>query len=590
MSKLSTLRGDTIDTRDGISYELVFLPAGKAATCRAGMTILDAAREAGVYIESSCGGRGTCGKCKVQIESGTAGPLATEELDHLRQSERETGCRLACRAQPSSDVVVLVPAESLVLGSAARKGFKGSLGAVRAAVTTRRMNGRMSVVRQNGEVIDVRPAEGPLLGAALDVGTTTLALYLCDLSTGKLLASASASNPQIVFGADIMSRIAYSTGHPGEGVRRMQGRLVQSVNGMIEHLTAGLNMAPSDIVDMSAVGNTVMHHILLGIALDGLGLFPFAPLKTSSSDVPARDLGFAIHPKAFVHVLPVEAGFVGADNVAVLISEEPYRHRSVSLTIDIGTNGELVIGNCDRLLCCSCATGPALEGAQISAGMQALPGAIDTIHIEPGNGEIRYTVIGAGKGRVPRVKPAGICGSGIIDAVAELLHAGIIGSDGAFKRGLVSDRLRQCPGGGKEFVIVPGRDTAHGGDIVITQRDIRQIQLAKAALSTGAELLMREFGVAAVERLIIAGAFGTHLNIDNALAIGLLPDMPRERIVVVGNAAGRGACLALLNVEKRAEADRIARWVEHVELARLPGFQKAFIAATRFERTTETDR
>jgi uncharacterized 2Fe-2S/4Fe-4S cluster protein (DUF4445 family) len=554
------------------------------------MTILDAAREAGVYIESSCGGRGTCGKCRVQIESGRAGPLAAEELDHLLQSEREAGYRLACRAQPESDMVALVPAESLVLGSAARKGFKGQLGAAHAAVLTRRVNGRMSVVRHDGEIIDVRSAEGPLLGAALDVGTTTLALYLCDLSTGELLASASVSNPQIVFGADIMSRIAYSTSHPGDGVRRMQGRLVQSVNGMIEHLTAGLNLAPSDIVDMSAVGNTVMHHILLGIAPDGLGLFPFAPLKVSSSDVPARDLGLIIHPKAFVHVLPVEAGFVGADNVAVLISEEPYRHRIVSLTIDIGTNGELVIGNRDRLLCCSCATGPALEGAQISAGMRALPGAIDTIRIEPGDGEIRYTVIGSGKGRAPRVKPDGICGSGIIDAVAELLHAGIIGSDGAFKRGLVSNRLRPCPGGGKEFVIVRGRDTAHGGDIVITQRDIRQIQLAKAALSTGAELLMREFGVESVERLVIAGAFGTHLNIDNALAIGLLPDMPRDRIAVVGNAAGRGACLALVNVEKRAEADRVARWVEHVELARLPDFQKAFIAATRFGRTTETDQ
>ena len=432
------------------------------------------------------------------------------------------------------------------------------------------------------EIVDVRPGRDETrLGLALDVGTTTVALYLCDLATGEIVASASTTNPQVLFGTDIMSRISYSSHHPLQGVKRMQGELVRAVNALIEQMTGRSGFSSHQIMDMTVVGNTVMHHIFLGIAPDHLGLWPFSPSVQSSMNAKARELGIAINPSCYAHVLPVEAGFVGADNVAVLLSEEPYNKEEIGLIIDLGTNGELVLGNRESLFSCSCATGPALEGAHIVSGMRATIGAIEKVRIDPATLEVDYAVIGtdgwASQHDPGALKPVGICGSGIIDTVASLFLTGLVGEDGAFKANGKTERLRKGPSGALEFVVVWKHESATGSDILLTQKDIRQIQLAKGALQGGARVLMHHLNIDKLPHMVIAGAFGMHIDKENSLAIGLFPWCEPEKVFMVGNAAGHGAYLALVNKDKRIEADRIARKVNHIELALEEGFQQEFL-------------
>ncbi len=612
---------------------IVYVPSYREASCKEGSTILDAARDAGVYIDSACGGIGKCGKCKVRVVSGTCTPFTPEESDHITSREQAQGFRLACRAQLQADGVVFIPEKAIFKGVASRKEFAPKKIPIKPAVQTYLLpatrqpathetesdqisafletaygkkgvtvdaqvlseatqpsvqDGDITVsVWMDKEVIRVeRAAARPIYGIALDVGTTTLALYLCNLETGKVLTSASATNPQTIFGEDIMSRISYSVKHPGAGVKRMQKELINAVNGMINEVVADKRISTDDLVDMTAVGNTVMHHIFLGLAPDRLGYWPFKPTVETSVNVKARDLGLDVLPSAYVHVLPVEAGFVGADNVAVLIAEEPYARDQFSLVIDIGTNGELALGNRSRLVSCSCATGPALEGAQIKCGMRAAPGAIEKVTIDPHTFEVDYKVIGnegwKSGARTKRFKPVAICGSGIIDAIAALYRTGIIRPNGAFVQDDLTPRLRKDERGQKEFVLAGVEETPTGKEIVITQRDVRQIQLAKAAIRAGCHIMMERLGISRPDRLIVAGAFGMHIDRDSAVAIGLFPECDPETISFVGNAAGHGAFLALINRDKRDEADRIARWTEHIELATEESFQKMFIEALAF--------
>jgi uncharacterized 2Fe-2S/4Fe-4S cluster protein (DUF4445 family) len=613
--------------------KVVFVPSYKEAGCGEGSTILDAARDAGVYIDSACGGIGKCGKCKVRIVSGTCSPLTREESEQISSREQGQGFRLACRAQPQTDAVIFIPEKAIFKGAASRKEFTPRKILMQPAVRTHlldagQIHGRQSAnpdrlsrllntesgveavradpqvlaeatslleqpgqvaasVWMNREIIRVRPgAAEHTYGIALDVGTTTLALYLCNLETGKILTSASATNPQTIFGEDIMSRISYSVGHPEVGVKRMQKELINTINEMIQQVTADKRLSTDDIVDMTVVGNTVMHHIFLGLPPDRLGYWPFKPTVETSVNVRARDLGLDMLASAYVHVLPVEAGFVGADNVAVLIAEEPYGRDDFSLVIDIGTNGELAFGNRSRLLSCSCATGPALEGAQIKCGMRAAPGAIEKVKVDPQTFDVDYKVIGnqawKSEGAPGKFKPVGICGSGIIDAIAALYCTGIIRPNGAFLQEASTPRLRKDEKGQKEFVLARADETPTGKDIVITQRDVRQIQLAKAAIHAGCQIMMKRLGISLPDRLVVAGAFGMHIDRDNALAIGLFPRCKPEAVSFVGNAAGHGAYLALINRDKREEADRIARWTEHIELATEDSFQKEFIKALSF--------
>ena len=611
-----------------------FLPSGREVFCARGTTILEAARQAGLYIEAACGGAGKCGKCRVRVVEGDSGPWTAEESLHLNSADKESGYRLACRAAVRTDTTVFAPKESLFKGRPSKKGFRAGRihlnpavrsctvdlrpassrkGDARTLLTSllRQQCGEPSLSLSDGayaglmkslrdrqpraeatvwmdrEVIQTR--EGPpkkLLGLALDVGTTTVALYLCDLRNGKVLASAAAGNPQIVHGDDIISRITYSLRHPKTGVKRMQGELFAVVNRLVRELTERFGCLPADVVDMTVVGNTAMHHIFLGIAPDSLGMSPFTPSMVESVEVGAADLGIDICPDAYVHALPVEAGFVGADNVAVVLSEEPHLKDDHVLIMDLGTNGELVAGNRTRLYSCSCATGPALEGARITWGMRAVAGAIDKVNIDPATFDVEYSVIGnqgQGMGAQPAsCKPAGICGSGIIDAVAQLYKGRLVQKNGAFSKTITTRRLRRGQEGIKEFLLVPAQETAVGKDIVVTQNDVRQIQLAKAALYAGCTILMRRLGISRFRKILIAGAFGVHIDVESALAIGLFPFSKGEKVFLVGNAAGRGAYLALVDREKRAEADRIARWIEHVELAAEGDFQKEFIAALAF--------
>jgi len=615
-----------------------FAPSLKEVKGEEGRTILDFAREAGVYIDSQCNGKGKCGKCKVRILDGTTSPFTREESAFVRDSEKEMGFRLACMTRISSDATVLVPEEDILSSSASKKMFRKRSTRLNPAVKSYQLSfdknirdksgysrrimkemrskhginitagpvvmqglereslresGKITVyVWMDNEIISVSPGwDESCLGLALDIGTTTIALYLCNLVNGDVIASGSITNPQILFGADIMSRIAYSAAHPGEGVRRMQGELVKSVNALIDTLVTGKGCSPRQIVDMTVVGNTVMHHIFLGIAPDGLGLWPFEPTVKKSVNIKAHELGMLINPGAYIHVLPVEAGFIGADNVGVLVSEEPYTRDKLSLIIDIGTNGEVVLGNKKQLLSCSCATGPALEGAQISCGMRAAPGAIEKVRVDPDTLEVDYRVVGkngwASERAVGELRPSGICGSGIIDMVAQLFEAGVIGVNGAFSHKVNTPRLRKGRSGVTEFVVAWKHETSTGKDIVFTQKDVRQVQLAKAALHGGCRVLMSHFNIDFIHRITIAGAFGMHIDKESALAIGLFPYCEPSNIVMVGNAAGHGAYLALVDRDKREEADRVARSVTHIELAMEDNFQKEFMKALAMPHETK---
>jgi uncharacterized 2Fe-2S/4Fe-4S cluster protein (DUF4445 family) len=386
-------------------------------------------------------------------------------------------------------------------------------------------------------------------------------------------------NPQVIYGEDVMSRINYTMTYPN-GLQTLHRSIIEGSNQLIKNLVEECHLLPEDILELTIVGNTTMHHLLLGLDPQYLGVSPFPPVIHRSIDVKARDLGLKVHPSANVHVLPIEAGFVGADNVGVLIAEEPYNQEGMVLIIDIGTNGELVIGKREKVISASCATGPAFEGAHIKFGMRAAPGAIERVKIDPNHLEVDFKVIGdsswQSKSRSKAAK--GICGSGIIDAIAQLYRNGVIDKSGRFKDRLPSPRLRMMDGKA-EFVIAWKEETSIGKEIAITQQDVRNVQLAKAALYTGAKLMMKRLGIEKVDKVILTGAFGNYINPEEAMALGVFPDCDLKNVYSVGNAAGDGARIALLNRDKRSEADEIASEVEYVELTIEEDFQREFIEA-----------
>jgi uncharacterized 2Fe-2S/4Fe-4S cluster protein (DUF4445 family) len=369
-----------------------------------------------------------------------------------------------------------------------------------------------------------------------------------------------------------------------DGLGKMRRAIVDSLNQLAGRAAAEAGIKISDIYEVVLVGNTVMHHILLGIDPVELGQAPFALATHDAIDVKARDLGLRLHPAANAHILPVEAGHVGADNVGVLLAEAPHAQDEQMLIIDIGTNGEILLGNRERLFSASSPTGPAFEGAQITHGMRAAPGAIERVRIDPETWEPRFKVIGnadwsdeweSGPGSVPA---SGICGSGIIEAVAELYLAGIIGADGRFEPKVRGDHI-QWDGRVGAYVLATAEQTSTGEPIVITQNDVRAIQLAKAALYAGAKLLMNRAGLERVDRIVLAGAFGSYIDPKHAMILGLIPDCDLDKVYAVGNAAGDGARIALLNRGRRREAKEVARWVKYVETAVEPEFQQEFVAA-----------
>jgi uncharacterized 2Fe-2S/4Fe-4S cluster protein (DUF4445 family) len=506
--------------------------------------------------------------------------------------------------------------------------------------TLRAANWNVTVsVWQDKEVIEVQPGYvEESYGAAVDIGSTTVALYLCNLRTGELLAAESEMNPQIVYGEDVMSRIQYAIEHP-DGLEKLHKAIIATLNKLLKQAVDSANISlrakqspnqqetpleeetlapgasagvasgnPStalrsaqdghprndikveDILEMVLVGNSTMHHLVLNLHPKDLGLAPFVPAIHSSVDIKARELDLQINSSGNIHVLPTIASFVGADTSAMILAEEPHKQDENWLLIDVGTNAELVLGNRKRLVCTSTPTGPALEGAHVEYGMRAAPGAIERVHIDENTLEPKYKVIGVDgwntdqaefKGQVK-----GICGSAIIDSVAEMFRVGIVDSRGKFKKGLNSNRVREGENGW-EYIIAWAEETSIGRDIPMTQQDVRQIQLAKAALFTAARTLLKRTGLQSPDKIILAGGFGSYIDKEKAMLIGLIPDCELEKVYAIGNAAGDGARIALLNVEKRHEIDSVTRQVERFELPTDPEFQNQFMLATSFPHMSE---
>ncbi|MBW7885011.1 MAG: DUF4445 domain-containing protein [Caldilineaceae bacterium] len=634
------------------------MPSGRRGRFPKGTTALQAARALGLGIESICGGRLTCGKCKVRAEEGEFPKHGiASSADHLSppgDDERQLlasmhadDCRLACTAQITGDVLIYVPEESRAQKQIIRKAAGERAIAIDPAIRQvyvevdaaalgehrgdwRRLQDALAqewdltgltidltalrdlqpalakgnrgltvVVWNEREVIDLRPgyAEG-IYGLAVDIGSTTVAAYLCDLRTGAVLATESAMNPQITYGEDLMSRVSYAMTH-ADGTGKMHDAIIKTMNKLASQAAHSAGLRARDIHELVVAGNTTMVHLFLGIDPRELGGAPFALANRDAMDIKARDLGLRVQPAANVHVLPAEAGHVGADNVAVLLAEEPHRQDEIWLVVDVGTNAEIVLGNRDWMLSASSPTGPAFEGAQISAGMRAAPGAMERVRINGETGHVNFRVIGderwsddwnlqaAGHldGR-PEYLAAGICGSGIIEAVAELFLAGILLPEGRFHPGYVSERL-VWEGRKAAYMLATPEQTASGQPIFVTQDDVRNIQLAKAALYAGAKILMKRAGVEQVDRIVLAGAFGSYIDPLHALILGLVPDCDPERIVAVGNAAGDGARIALLNRQKRAEAQQLAHWVRYIETAVAQDFQDEFVAAIHLPHASD---
>ncbi len=620
------------------------MPVGRQGEVPCGANLLEAARSLGVELESICGGKQTCAKCQVVVQEGRFPKLGiTSAADHLTPpTEQEEallgaalaqGRRLACAAEILGDLLVEVPPESQahkqIIAKAATERAIPIEPAVRqlyVEVQPARLGDRRGdwervqaalaeqwdlhgVAIEPAILPDLHPAleagqdrvtltlwherlalrvqpgyaEGAY-GLAVDIGSTTIAAHLCDLRTGQVLATQAAMNPQVRYGEDLMSRISYANQEP-QGLARLQRAVLRTLNELAQAAAEEAGILAQDILEMVAVGNTVMHHILLGIHPRPLGGAPFSLIIDSPLDLPARDLGLKLHPAARLHTLPLIAGHVGADNVAVILAEAPHLQDEIHLVIDVGTNAEIVLGNKERLIVASSPTGPAFEGAQITHGQRAAPGAVERVRINPQTLEPRVRIIGFDAWFDPRdpppgAKATGICGSGIVEAVAEMFLAGIINHQGHFlpEAAERSPRLR-FHGRTGEYVLVDAPASASGTEIVVTQNDVRAIQLAKAALYTGAKLLMAELGVEKVDRILLAGAFGTYLSPRHAMILGMIPDCDLERVVAVGNAAGDGARIALLNRSQRAEAARLARWVDYLETPLAGDFQEQFVAA-----------
>ena len=669
---------------DDENARVIFQPSGRRGEVPKGITIIEASRLLGADIEALCGESKVCGKCRVRIEEGLfekygiesrpshVSPWqAVEEEKFINAEDRRAGYRLGCAAKIEGDLLIFVPEESRagkqVVSKAARDIYiehnpavklyyieveapsfqeptgdferictelenRYGLKDLRIDIQTlrqlpavlRKKDWKVTVsVWMDQEIIRVQPGKREeSYGLAIDIGTTTVAVHFCNLSTMEVMDTVSMMNPQCKYGEDVMSRITYHMMNPG-GLEKMSNDIVEALNTLIDEAIAGtyppkkkvkkkkgeegpvqwievpeegktyLRLEKEDIEDITIGCNTAMHHILLKIDPEHVGLAPFPPVIHHSLDIKARDLGIDTNPSSYVFVLPNEAGFVGADNVGVLIAEEPYNKDEIQLIIDIGTNGELVLGNKEKLISSSCATGPALEGAQLSFGMRAAPGAMERINIDPETHEVDYKVIGRDAwlrySEPEDMKAKGICGSGILDLLAELYKAGIVTKSGRFNnKGHKSDRYRKNPETGQpEFVLAWAEETSIDKDIVITQKDVRQIQLAKGALYAGCKLMIQRMNVENVDIVKIAGAFGTHVDREKALIMGLFPDCEIETIVSVGNAAGDGCRAALLNRKKREEADWVSRNVEYIELTVESNFQQEFMEAMQLPHMTD---
>ena len=635
--------------------KIVFTPSGRRGSFPVNTPLLHAARVLGVDIDSVCGGRGLCGRCQIICAEGSfpkhqiasdSSHLSAICATEIKYGERKTplanGRRLSCHTLLLDDVVIDVPAESQVHRQIVRKDAeyrdisldpatrlyyvqvaeadmhvpKGDLQRLTDALAEEwglnslrcdsgllktlqpvLAEGKRSItvaVYKQEKIVALWPGlNDRAYGVAVDVGSTTIAAHLCDLSTGSVLASASLMNPQIRFGEDLMSRVSYVMMHP-EGAEEMTLVIREALNSLFAEVAVEIEASVEDILEISLVANPIMHHILLGISPVELGGAPFALTTDAAVEIPAAELDLKINPGGRIYILPCIAGHVGADTAGMILSEEPQEQDQMTLLVDVGTNAEIVLGNRQRLLACSSPTGPAFEGAQISCGQRAATGAIERVRINPETLEPRFKVIGselwsdeAGFSEaIESHGVTGICGSGIIEVVAEMYLASIVTLDGIVDGDLASRsaRIIQNDRTWSYVLHTPANDEAQ---IVVTQNDIRQIQLAKAALYAGVKLLLDHMGTDRVERIRLAGAFGSHINVQHAMVLGLIPDCVLGEVSSAGNAAGTGARIALLNSQSRNVIESLVKNIEKIETALEPKFQDYFVDAMAFPNKTD---
>ena len=630
--------------------KVVFTPSGRRGSFPVNTPLLHAARVLGVDIDSVCGGRGLCGRCQIicaegsfakhQIESDSShlSPLCATEIKYSeRKAPLADGRRLSCHTLLLDDVVIDVPPESQVHRQVVRKEAeyrdisldpatrlyyvqveeadmhvpKGDLQRLMDALNEQWSltdldfdnillnslqpaldaagRGVTVAVYRNRQIIALWPGfRDKAFGVAVDVGSTTVAAHLCDLATGEVVASASQMNPQIRFGEDLMSRVSYVMMNP-EGTEAMTLAIREALSSLFAQLAEQAESSVDDILEVSVVANPIMHHILLGISPVPLGGAPFALTTDAAVELAANELDLTINAAGRVYILPCIAGHVGADTAGMILSEAPQEQEQMTLLVDVGTNAEIVLGNRHRLLACSSPTGPAFEGAQISCGQRAAPGAIERVRIDPKTLEPRFKIIGSELWsdeqefeELMQTQPVtGICGSGIIEVVAEMYLSGIVTEDGIIDGDLArqSERIVQNDRTWSYLLHQPNNDTS---PIVVTQNDIRQIQLAKAALYAGVKLLMDHIGVDRVERIRLAGAFGSHINVQHAMTLGLIPDCALGEVSSAGNAAGTGARIALLNQQSRSLIENLVKNIEKIETAIKAKFQDYFVDAMAF--------
>ncbi len=597
-------------------YNVEFEPVGRRGRCPEGTSLLECARLLKVDLVSLCGGVGACRRCRVQIVSGAVSSPTAEDRDTFTEAELQQGCRLACTAFPQSDIRVLAPPESLsspqrtqvegldlqVEPDPLARSFEVQLtppslenpkpddwnlwgaldrshgiapGTIDLGVQQvlssrlRALGWKASVVLRESEVLALDDPSTRWIGLAVDIGTTKIAVYLVDMKSGEIAASSGLMNPQISYGEDVVARI-YFAGGSAENTEKMQTLLVDALNSSVAALCAEIGSDPSHIADAVIVGNTAIHHLFLRLPVQQLGLVPYVPAIRSAVDIKARDIGLKTAPGGYVHMLPNIAGYVGADHVAMLLATEIHERNGITLALDIGTNTEICLNSHGKMKSVSCASGPAFEGAHIQFGMRAAKGAIE--HVRLLGTRLEIQTIGGGT-------PVGVCGSGLLDGIAQMLENGVIDSSGRMQDHPLVRKHKDR----REFVLVerPGED-----DIAISQKDVRELQAAKAAIRLGIQALLEDAGIVEtdIDRVIIAGAFGSFIDVKSAIAIGMFPPLPLERFQQVGNAAGTGARIALISQGRRRAALAIAEKDGYIELATIPDFNNKFAAASSMTR------
>lgn len=606
---------------------VTFLPSGKVAQVEPGEPLRNIIGSSEIDIRMQCGGKGSCGKCKVIFKSGVPEVTPVDE-NALNEMELAQGYRLACQATISQDSVIFVPdgdgmtsSKVLTIGTARKVNIapviskkhavvpKPSVADLRSDLTRvldaleinidttefpltflRMVSGvlrssdfNVTCVFADGVPIAFEPGDttSERYGVAFDIGTTTLAGYLMEMNTGNQISVASAMNPQSRVGDDVISRISYIMSD-SDGLEMLRSSVVDELNGILKSLLDGTGISRDRVYEASIVGNTCMTHLFMGIDPRHLAMSPYVPAVSQSLYLDAREIGLEINQYGKILVLPCIAGYVGADTVGVILASDIYESDKLTLAVDIGTNGEIVLGSKDRLVACSTAAGPAFEGAHIKHGMRAAPGAIDSVWMD--DHDLKFTTVGN--------QPAtGICGSGLLDIIIFMLKAGIIEDGGRIvdideiPEEFANLRSRMVNGErGNDFVLASADLTSIGDAIVITQRDVREVQLAKSAIAAGISTLMDELNVGTndLDRVILAGAFGNYVRKESAIAAGMLPNVPLSKVHSVGNAAGEGAKLALISSDIRRDADKIGRQVDYIELTTNMGFQEKFADALIF--------